>query len=56
MTNLDHHRRATAERPFEIISAGRHLHLADEIGSNGKKPLPFRRTTIGKLYHQAARG
>jgi hypothetical protein len=56
MTNLDHHGRAPAKRPFKVGTSGVLPELVDQVVDDEKKPPPFGRTPTLKFGHYAASG
>jgi hypothetical protein len=56
MTDLDHHRRPTAKRPFEAVAASILSKLVNQVDSDVKKPPPFGRAPASLFGHHAASG
>ncbi|WP_192385085.1 hypothetical protein [Mesorhizobium silamurunense] len=56
MADLDHHRRPTAKRPFEVVTAGILPKLVNQIDGDAKKPPPFGRAPAIVFGHHAASG
>ncbi|MET3595202.1 hypothetical protein ABID26_004614 [Mesorhizobium shonense] len=56
MINLNHHGRAAAKRPLEVVAAGILPKLINQVAGDAKNPPPLGRAPVISLGHHAASG
>lgn len=56
MTNLKHHCRTAAKRPFKVVTASIVPELVDQVDSNVKEPAPLGWTPVISCGDHAASG